>query len=184
MGQWFESLSAHSHDRGERGQGDEGDPKTRDSRRAAGRRTKRPAQRAQPAGAQGRSATAAERLVMPREPNRLPPGAEHQAPTTRYTGAHVRDQEPAPDPASLVTLRRSPLGARVGCLEPQGRTTGERHAEATSTRWSKRKRSSPARPSDWTPDSGSSTRTRRVASRSPSTSWNRYGPRSMPSCST
>ena len=54
MGQWFESLSAHSHDRGERGQGDEGDPKTGDSRRAAARRTKRPAQPAQPAGARPR----------------------------------------------------------------------------------------------------------------------------------
>jgi hypothetical protein len=47
----FESFSAHHSAGGERGQGDEGDPKTGDSRRAAGRRTKRPAQPAQPGAA-------------------------------------------------------------------------------------------------------------------------------------
>jgi hypothetical protein len=35
MGQWFESLSAHSHDLGERGQGGERDTETGDAARRA-----------------------------------------------------------------------------------------------------------------------------------------------------
>jgi hypothetical protein len=53
-GSGFEPFSAHKRYSGERGQGDGGDPKTGDSRRAAGRRPKRPAQPAQPAGTQRR----------------------------------------------------------------------------------------------------------------------------------
>jgi hypothetical protein len=93
---------------------------------------------------------------------------------------HADENERAASAAVVETLDRVPVLIIVGVADGAALV----NAEATSTRWSKRKRSLPARPSDWTPDSGSSTRTRRVASRSPSTSWNRYSPRSTPSCST